>query len=426
MKTINADVIILGGGIAGLWLHHRLNDMGLYALLVDNASLGGGQTLSSQGIIHGGAKYTLHGMLSNAASAIAHMPARWQQCLDGHGDINLSNTKVLSQHQLMWSTQSVSSKVTSFFSSKALNGKMQPIDKTQYPEFFTHKTFKGHLYQLNEPVLDVPSLMQNLSAQWRHRTLRACPSEKDNRQSCYTFNYTRDEKTRSPAIQSVIIESHLGPVKVTTKELVLSSGEGNEALLQQLDIQQYAMQRRPLKMVLAKGASLPTIYAHGIGASTKPIITISSHTHSDGDTVWYMGGNIAEDGVNSSDNQLIQHTQHTLNKALPWLETQNLEWATHSVNRAEPAQKNLLRPDTAFVESDHNIHIAWPTKLALTPDLSDKVIAKMQATIQSVKVSASTSNNTHKENDTVMSQLPHQCQATVASSLWDRTFDATH
>ena len=111
---IKSDIIIIGGGIAGLWIHHRLNDLGYHAILIEKHSIGNGQTLSSQGIIHGGAKYTLNGMLTGAASAIADMPQRWLDCLAGLGEIDLSQTKLLTQHQLMWSTQSVSSKLTSF------------------------------------------------------------------------------------------------------------------------------------------------------------------------------------------------------------------------------------------------------------------------------------------------------------------------
>ena len=59
MKKIHSDILILGGGIAGLWPHHRLNDLGYKALLIEKNSLGGAQTLSSQGIIHGGTKYSL-------------------------------------------------------------------------------------------------------------------------------------------------------------------------------------------------------------------------------------------------------------------------------------------------------------------------------------------------------------------------------
>lgn len=405
MTPIHTDIIIIGAGIAGLWLHHRLNDLGYHAILIEKNSVGTGQTLSSQGIIHGGAKYTLNGILSNAASAIADMPQRWLDCLDGHGEINLSKTNLLSSNQLMWSTQSLSSKLTSFFSSKALNGKIQPLTNQQYPPFFQHKKFKGNLYQLNEPVLDVPSLIKNLSQQWQHRMLHVS----DN------YHFTYDDHNH---ISSLTVGDAL---TIHTKELILTSGEGNEDILKQLSIYSPKMQRRPLKMVLAKGKDLPELYAHCVGASTKPIATITTHQHSDGDKVWYVGGNIAEEGVNKSNDDLIKHTQATLNKTLPWIELQNLQWTTHSVNRAEPAQKNHLRPDTAFLTSEKNVHIGWPTKLALTPNLADKMLETLTAK-NTVKSDASI----QEKNDASLQSLMDTFSVTLAPNLWERAFNANH
>jgi hypothetical protein len=49
---------------------------GFSTVLVESASLGGGQSMKSQGIIHGGTKYALHGALTGASEAIADMPRR--------------------------------------------------------------------------------------------------------------------------------------------------------------------------------------------------------------------------------------------------------------------------------------------------------------------------------------------------------------
>lgn len=110
IKSYTTDVVIIGAGIAGLWLHHRLNNMGIHALLLENNTIGNAQTLSSQGIIHGGAKYALNGILSKATQAIGEMPARWKKCLNGEGDVDLSQAKVFADHQLMWSKEQLSSK----------------------------------------------------------------------------------------------------------------------------------------------------------------------------------------------------------------------------------------------------------------------------------------------------------------------------
>jgi len=377
MQTIQTDIIIIGAGIAGLWLHHRLNDLGFHALLIDKSFIGNGQTLSSQGIIHGGAKYSLNGILSNATSSIADMPDRWISCLKGNGEVDLSATQVLSHHQLMWSTQNLSSKISSFFSSKALHGKIQAISPTAYPDEFKNPAFKGNLYQLNEPVLDVPSLLDSISKKWRHRILRL--------DQPYTLNRNQQGQLDSIDVNNTL---HL-----QATEFILTSGEGNEKLLNSLNIHAPKMQRRPLQMVL------------------------TSHCHTDKENVWYIGGNIAEDGVKFSSTALIEKTKKILDDILPWISTEDSQWETHSVNRAEPAQKNRLRPDTAFVESVDNIHIAWPTKLALAPDLSDKVLNTLQQ-----KKCLPNNNLNHTNVDKQLLSAQHFSQNTLSPSLWERLF----
>ena len=61
------------------------------------------------------------------------------------------------------------------------------------------------------------------------------------------------------------------------------------------------MQRRPLKMVIVRGGLQDMVYAHCMGASVNPRVTITSHYDKHGDIVWYLGGQLAEDGVNRSD-----------------------------------------------------------------------------------------------------------------------------
>jgi hypothetical protein len=47
------------------------------------------------------------------------------------------------------------------------------------------------------------------------------------------------------------------------------------------------------------------------------------------------------------------------------------------VDRAEPAQSGLVRPDNAFLAEQGALLVGWPTKLALAPDFSDRVIASL-------------------------------------------------
>ena len=62
--TLDTDICIIGGGVAGLWLNARLRKAGYHTVLIERGALGGGQSVKSQGIIHGGIKYALGGKLN--------------------------------------------------------------------------------------------------------------------------------------------------------------------------------------------------------------------------------------------------------------------------------------------------------------------------------------------------------------------------
>ena len=95
-NVLAIDFVIFGGGVAGLWLLDELHRAGFATLLLEAHELGSGQTIASQGIIHGGLKYTLGGLFSNSAKAIADMPLIWRRCLAGEARPDLSNTRVRS------------------------------------------------------------------------------------------------------------------------------------------------------------------------------------------------------------------------------------------------------------------------------------------------------------------------------------------
>ena len=70
---IKPDIVIFGAGIAGLWTFHSLKKMGYDVLLLERESIGGGQTIASQGIIHSGLKFSLAGKVNKLAKSISAM-----------------------------------------------------------------------------------------------------------------------------------------------------------------------------------------------------------------------------------------------------------------------------------------------------------------------------------------------------------------
>ncbi|WP_462381101.1 FAD-dependent oxidoreductase [Pseudomonas sp. Marseille-QA0892] len=359
-QSITTDVVIVGGGVAGLWLSARLRRAGFATILIETGTLGGGQSIKSQGIIHGGAKYALHGALTGASEAIADMPRRWRESLAGTGELDLTGVRLLSDAHYLWSPGTLAGNLTSFFASKAVRGRVDAVKGKDLPPALQDPRFKGKVYRLSELVLDVPTLIGRLAELSAGGLLAA--------------------KTITPLMEAgSLVGLVADDFEIRAQRIVLSAGQGNAQLLSSLGLEQPAQQLRPLHMVMAKGPALKPLYAHCLGGGPKPRVTITSHPARDGQWVWYLGGDLAEsDGVARSPEAQIEAAKKEVAHLLPWIDQSQTHWATLRIDRAEPAQTNLVRPDNAFLADQQRLLVGWPTKLALAPDFSDRVLAAME------------------------------------------------
>lgn len=402
MQQYDVDIVIFGGGIAGLWCLNRLRASGYHAILLETEALGAGQTVHSQGMIHGGVKYALDGVFGSAASAIAAMPPLWEACIAGHGEIDLSATEVLSRDYLMWSQANLLSKTTAFFASKLIRSRIDPMKKAHYPSAFQHPSFKGHAYRMNDLVLDAHSLISELA--------------KNHRQWLYKVDqpvqFQTDPKQAHP---EKVNEIQLGHLRIRTQHWLLAAGEGNQGLQDQLNAATAtpdtfpAMQTRPLHQVLVKHTLGHRLFAHCVGAGEKPRLTITSHSCSDGDVAWYLGGALAENGVPLSEAQQITATRKELADLFPWLDFSTAHYQTLRINRAEPAQQSGNKPDNAFLSTCHNVSTAWPTKLTLAPHLAQQLMDHLAKIKLAPQANAS------------QAPLPLQ-QAPIAAPPWEQRF----
>ncbi|MDH1072221.1 MULTISPECIES: NAD(P)/FAD-dependent oxidoreductase [Pseudomonas] len=388
-ESLSTDILIVGGGIAGLWLNARLRRSGFSTLLVENTALGGVQSMRSQGIIHGGTKYALHGALTGASEAIADMPALWRDCLAGTGEVDLRGVRVLSDAHYLWSPGGLAGNLTSFFASKAVRSRVAQVKGSDLPPALQDKAFKGKAYRLTELVLDVPSLIARLA------------------------ELAGDSLLAGEHIEALREGGQLAGLRVDGREIraqrvVLSAGAGNEALLRELGLERPEMQRRPLHMVLVTAPTLKPLYAHCLGGGPKPRVTVTTHPLSNGDWVWYLGGDIAEaGGVARSEAEQITEAQRELHKLVPWIDLSTARWATLRVDRAEPSQNNLLRPDSAFLAEDGALLVGWPTKLALAPNFADRVVESLEKSGVRPQASAA---------------LPNLPRPAMASPVWEELF----
>ncbi|HVE43542.1 MAG TPA: FAD-dependent oxidoreductase [Gammaproteobacteria bacterium] len=362
-KVASADVVIFGGGVAGLWLLNRLRQSGFSVLLFESASLGGGQTDKSQGIIHGGMKYALHGKLTKEAEQMASLPERWKSCLAGDGEINLSGVPVLSTQQFLWASQKLASKFAGFLAGAALSSKVSSVKKEAYPAVFQHTAFKGEVFALDEMVIDVPALVRELV--------------KSNQDVIFKIEPLCGDELKfgdEGALESATVYLAGKAMEIVAQQFVFAAGSGNEVILNQLKQDNIAMQRRPLHMVLVKMPFDYALYAHCLGLSQRPRITITTHHTQAGETIWYLGGMLAEEGVTRSQEEQIQAARVELKALFPWLDFSAALFSSFRIDRAEPLQPGFLKPESTYSKHIENMTIAWPTKLALAPQLAEEIL----------------------------------------------------
>lgn len=397
IKTdVTTDMVILGGGIAGLWLLHRLKALGFSAILLETNTLGGGQTSKSQGIIHGGMKYALQGVLTSEAQAMADLPNRWRACLEGKGEIDLSAVPVLSRHHYLWSPSRIAAKLGGFLAGATLSSKVKSLAKKDYPPAFQHPKFKGDVYALDEMVLDVPSLIKVLTEKYADAIFKIDAMEADDLHI-----------DANGQLKTMTIRHASQCITVQARHFIFTAGAGNELIIDKIKQPAIAMQRRPLHMVMVKLPFKYAVYAHCLGFGARPRLTITTHYLPDGSVVWYLGGLLAEEGVSRDSAAQVKAAKKELTSLFNWLDFSDAAFDSFFIDRAEPLQKGGLKPDTSFVSQFNNMIIAWPTKLALAPKLADEIIKQLQAS------PSATSD---------LSALQHWATPEIAKPVWEEAF----
>lgn len=363
---MRVDVAIIGGGATGLWALDSLSRSGLTSLLIEPYTLGSGQTVASQGIIHGGLKYSLQGVLSRSAHQIREMPLVWRDCLSGQREPNLSSVDVRSQQCYLWRTEDLKSKFGMLGARIGLRVAPQIVEAGERPDVL--RSNSGPVYSMPEQVIPPAGFLQALADRNRDRLLRVDESD--------GISFTRSSWGQ---VTSILLKDAGRELSIEPSTVILAAGRGNGALRQQVGLSAEKMQTRPLHMVMVKGRSLPKFNGHCVdGAKTR--VTITSDLTSDGDVVWQIGGQVSEIGVKMDSEELIRHTARELQAVLPTLDTSELLWSTYRVDRAEGRTSSGVRPEEPVILNEGNCITVWPTKLAFAPSVAEAIVQQLGST----------------------------------------------
>ena len=351
----SADIVIIGAGIAGLWTFHRLRKRGYDVLLLEKDSIGGGQTIASQGIIHSGLKFAFAGKISTLARSISAMPDIWRAALKGEGEVDLRTAKTAADSQLLMIPGGLIGNLSKIVTKKALGKNVREVAERDWQDRIKSSGFKGSIVFMDELVLDIPSILAALAEPYRN-AIRKIPQE-----------YADD-----PA-------AFLTQQRISAKKIIFTAASSNLPIAKQQSHEQgLDVQHRPLLMGMLKPAPFP-LFAHLVGTSEKPVATITTHKDRDGTLIWYLGGSVAERSKGSLPQDTFNAVKKAFSTYIPALDLSTVKWASLPIDRVEGKSKtDGWMPDTPTLHRAGNSLYAWPTKLTFAPMLSDMIVENLE------------------------------------------------
>ena len=358
------DVVVVGGGVAGLWTLDALIQAGHNAVLIESTALGNGQTVCAQGILHGGVKYSIASVLHSGPQFVREMPARWEASLNGTQQPDLSDVSVRTQACYLWRTESLKSIAGMVGAKVALQVRPETLAPEDRPEVL--RNCPGDVALLPEYVIETPSLLNALAAPHAGRIIQGTILKGTVNDLDPTWLLVELPNKRTAMLHP--------------KKIVIAAGSGTPQLLSMLNVQTnpktlFEMHTRPLHMAMVMGPSnhLPELNGHCVDGS-KTRVTITSSTAANGHRVWQLGGELAEQGCHESPEQLCQSARTCLEHVLPGFDASNpeLAWATYPIDRAEHKTTSRASFD-AFAAQHEDIIVTWPTKLVLAPRAAERI-----------------------------------------------------
>lgn len=349
MAERSIDIVIVGAGIAGLWAFHRLKCMGYDALLLEADAIGAGQTIASQGILHSGLKYAFAGQINALAKSISAMPDLWRAAMKGQGGVDLSAAKMSAESQYLLIPDGFMGGLVKLVTKKALGNDVREVIRAEWPEALLASGFKGSVIYMDEPVLDVPSVLRALAEPYK---------------DCIKLIDRPDDPL-----------GFLEMSGIAAKKVIFTGAASNHTLAKQYGHDAgLKTQARPLLMGVMRHAPYP-LYAHCVGASEKPVVTITTHQASDGELVWYLGGGVAERGKDCDASEVYEAALQAFAKYMPQVDFSGAEWAVLPIDRIEgKSETQGWMPDTPTLHKVGNALYCWPTKLTFAPMLSDIIV----------------------------------------------------
>jgi hypothetical protein len=290
------------------------------------------------------------------------MPERWRRSFTGEMEPDLRTVKVVSDRCHLWlPSGSLGARVLALglmpllAKGGLLSTPLQQLPNSKWPPALRGSAIA--VYAMAEPVIATGSLIDALARPYRK----------------WIFSYNVSD------LQFAGGRAQIADASFQPRFIVFTAGEGNAELMRRAEVGGDLMQRRPLKMVLLRGATLPLLFGHCI-LRGKTQLTIT--TPSPG--IWQVGGEIAEQLQHEENLDRGRRTAlNEIRRCLPRVDFTDIEIAVYPATRAEAKTAEQKRPSGVHVSRvASKIVVGWPTKLSMAPILAEEVFSMVHTELK--------------------------------------------
>lgn len=361
-RSSACDVVIIGGGVAGLWARHALTAAGYSVVLLERGRLGAGQTAASQGILHAGFKYSITEASQKISEDLQRNREEWHRSLAGVGGPDLRRVRILASTMHFWSVGMLA-RAAGVAAGSVMRSGVRALGRMEFPACFADAPSSVSAWEVSEKSVDPASLARELAASAQGAIVSPVAVRRIDAET-----------------GTVVATDGAGrTLRVRGQRVLLAAGEGSGALLTLAGIDSVrVMQTRPLHQVLVRPAPF-SLFAHCMQPRPKPRITVTTMESLRGERVWYLGGDVAETGVARSAAEQVAFARAELRECIPWVDLSAAQFATLRVNRAEARLSGNQRPIGPELREFGRLIAVWPTKLAMAPSAADAVLKNLRA-----------------------------------------------
>ncbi|HEX3681755.1 MAG TPA: FAD-dependent oxidoreductase [Bryobacteraceae bacterium] len=367
------DVLIVGGGVTGLWLANDLDARGHQFVLFERQELGGAQTCHSHVYIHQG--YIYNEQARDLAVHLKDVTPIWWKWLRGHPWLIESSSSFFG-----FSNETEYALKTALWSKPDVQMGYSEVARSDWPEALLPSAAGAsrirHLVLAPEVSLNGHLLVSALENSVRESICRM-----------ESFTLIRADAS---GIEAEACIANGARMRVRARYLVFAAGSGNLKLLMdsfpgEIDSAKSPQQIRRAHMLVIKGRPTDLPLLNGVFASLEGLFLVSRQGRDE--NVWLVS-DYRNGLIETHEDEIVYNRRWWLPLVLENLQhlapavmarSDRFRWGVYEAPKAEGSGSGKLpEKERIYYVKGRNTWAVWPTKLTLAPLASRALLEQME------------------------------------------------